>query len=67
MTAYRIYTIDAGNHIVSAAEIECDSDADACAEARQKLRQPYPAVEVWEGARKVVRIQQSATSTTQKT
>jgi hypothetical protein len=89
MALYRIYKVDADDHIADADNIECAgqtgrlrtishrghstqrkdagghadgvggrgtrNDEEACAKALQ-MQGAYPAVEVWEGARRVARM-----------
>jgi hypothetical protein len=52
---YRIYKISPDNHIAGPPdEVECASDQEAVAQAKQKLN--GLAVEVWQGARIVIRL-----------
>ena len=55
MALYRIYKLDADDHIADAENVECATDEEACAKALQ-MQGAYPAVEVWEGARRVARM-----------
>jgi hypothetical protein len=55
MALYRIYKVDADDHIADAENVECANDEEAGAKALQ-LKGAYPTVEVWEGARLVARI-----------
>jgi hypothetical protein len=55
MALYRIYRVDAADHIADAENVECADDEEACAKARE-MQGYYPAVEVWEGSRLVARI-----------
>ena len=54
MALYRIYKVDAADHIVDAENIECADDEEECAKAL-RMKGAYPVVEVWEGARLVAR------------
>jgi hypothetical protein len=47
--------VDTDDHIADAENVECANDADAYAKALQ-MQGAYPAVEVWEGARRVARM-----------
>ena len=51
---YRIYGIDAEDHIVHRDDFECGSDQEAITQASS--HQDFPAMEVWEGTRRVARI-----------
>ena len=55
MALYRVYKVDADDHIADAENLECANDDEARAKALQ-LKGDYPVVEVWEGARLVARI-----------
>jgi hypothetical protein len=55
MALYRIYRVDALDHIADAENVECANDDEARAKALQ-LKGSYPVVEVWEGPRLVARI-----------
>jgi hypothetical protein len=53
-TGYRFYLLDDGDHIAAVRVCECTSDADALLEADAFLQaSTYPAVEVWNGPRRV--------------
>jgi hypothetical protein len=55
MHEYRIYTLDAKGHIAGpATTLECVDDQAAVARAQQLVN--GRAVEVWKGARMVVRL-----------
>ena len=56
MPGYRIYYLGFDSYLIGAESITCASDADAVAAARQTLR-TYAAVEVWDGDRKVERLE----------
>jgi hypothetical protein len=57
MIAYRCYLIGEDGHIKNSQVIECPSDAAALAEAERGLAaSEYPAVEVWDKARRVGRV-----------
>jgi hypothetical protein len=43
---YRFYWLNANDRIVSAADIDCESDYDARHEASRRI-DGYPAVEIW--------------------
>ena len=62
MAGYRCYILDAGDHIVQAHDLDCESDAQAEATAENILAQdPYHrSVEVWHAARRVVKLQRDA-------
>ena len=56
MAHYRLYQLDPKNHIVGPPDvIECASDQEAVTLAEQDLN--GLAVEVWDGARKVIRLE----------
>jgi hypothetical protein len=51
---YRFYLLEDGDHIVAVKVCECTGDADALLEADAVLQaSTYPAVEVWNGPRRV--------------
>jgi hypothetical protein len=58
MANYRLYFIGADDHIVKAEVIDCPTDDDAIAAARVVCAE-HPAVEVWERARRVQRVDAS--------
>ena len=52
-TGYRFYLLQ-GGHIVAVKACDCSNDADAVLEADEFLKASvYPAVEVWNGHRRV--------------
>ena len=55
MHAYRCYLLDVQSHIASAKVVECLDDDEAKLRAREILagKPGYPAIEVWDGARRV--------------
>ena len=55
MATYRLFFIGEDDHIVKAEVVYCPTDDDAIAAARAACRE-HPAVEVWELARKVERV-----------
>jgi hypothetical protein len=55
MTYYRIYLLDAADRIFGVREAECESDQSAIEVGRPLLTR-WPAVEVWECARRVARL-----------
>jgi hypothetical protein len=51
---YRFYLLEQGDHIVAVKTCDCTNDADALLEADAVLQASiYPAVEVWNGPRRV--------------
>ena len=52
---YRIYWISTDDHIVGADDLECGSDQDAMTQGSSR-RAGAPAVELWQGTRRVARI-----------
>lgn len=56
MSEYRAYTVDENNHFVSHRAFVCDSDEDANTWTKQLL-DGHP-IELWSGARFVLRIEQ---------
>jgi hypothetical protein len=63
MTGYYVYLLDAGDHIVGRRLVEIETEDDAITAARELLAsgaEAYPAVELWQGSRKVKRIERSA-------
>ena len=62
MVGYRCYILDADDHIVQAHEFECETDGQAEATAEDLLAQdPYhEAAEVWNAARRVIKLERSA-------
>jgi hypothetical protein len=59
MANYRLFFIGRDDHIVKAELVDCPTDGDAIAAARAACRE-HPAVEVWELARWVERIDADA-------
>lgn len=57
MPSYRFYFMTVGDRIMRGQDVECDNDDDALARARS-LHNAH-GIEVWEGRRKVGRIQPS--------
>jgi hypothetical protein len=56
MLEYRIYTVKKDGHLAGLpAVIECQNDEAAVAEAKQRLDRLV--VEVWQGARVVIRLE----------
>jgi hypothetical protein len=54
MAGYRCYSLGEDGKIRSAVNIQCPSDAAAIKEAERRLATcGYPAIEVWQGARRV--------------
>jgi len=63
MAGYRCYLLDAEDHILQAHEIECDNDVQAQSAAQHFLtREPFHhAVEVWERARRIIKLDRQRT------
>jgi hypothetical protein len=55
MVLYRFYWFGSDGHIKSAENVECASDDEAAAKAREQIGS-YAAIEVWLGTRCVVRL-----------
>ena len=55
LVLYRIYGINADDHIVHRDDFECGSDQEAITQASNH-QDNFPAMEVWEGTRRVARI-----------
>jgi len=55
---YRVYFLDGADHIIRSQDLECDDDAQAIERLRQ-LNHAH-AVELWERARLVQRIEPPA-------
>jgi hypothetical protein len=55
MPFYRFYLLTMNDHIALRREAACDDDAHAIAQAAEVIAN-YPAVEVWEGERRVIRM-----------
>ncbi len=59
MSSYRCYCLDATNHVAADQFVECETDDLAQARANALLAvTPYPAMEVWDGARLVYQAKQ---------
>jgi hypothetical protein len=56
MRWYRVYCIGSDDHFTRGETIYCPSDAEALATAQRKVGN-HTAVEVWQGNRKVGRLQ----------
>jgi hypothetical protein len=54
---YRLYELDEGDHILKAISLEFSDDAQAVAAAQSRAG-PY-GVELWEGSRRIGRIERS--------
>jgi len=52
---YRLYFLDMADHIRRALDLECADDTEAMGVA--KARQDSGPVELWNGARRVLRIE----------
>ena len=62
MTIYRIYVLEDDGHIRFPPEIlQCEGDDVAIAEAARRLNRAV--VEVWDGARRVIRLDPISTET----
>jgi len=61
MAYYRVYLLDAADHIFEGQGIECDSDDTAIA-ASAEVANNF-AVEIWSGARKVAYVAADSTGT----
>jgi hypothetical protein len=61
MASYRLFFIGCDNHIVKAEVVDCPTDDEAIAAARAACGE-HPAVEVWERARRVERVNASITA-----
>jgi hypothetical protein len=58
MNQYRCYFLSPRNSIVGLEVIECESDEQACAKARQLIStRGHRAAEVWHGARRVCSVE----------
>jgi hypothetical protein len=55
MASYRLFFVGPDDHIVKAEVIDCPTDTEAVAVARASCIE-HPAVEVWEFARRVGRV-----------
>jgi hypothetical protein len=61
MAHYRLYFIGRDDHFMKAEVIECLTDGDALALARAACAE-HPAIEIWEGARRVDRVDADTTA-----
>jgi len=62
MSGYRLYLLERGDHIAAVRVCECTTDADALLEADAELQaSKYPAIEVWDGPRRVGMLSKPAT------
>jgi hypothetical protein len=62
MLGYYVYLLDARDHIVGRRLIEIDREDEAIEAARELLASgadAWPAVELWQGSRKVRRIERT--------
>jgi hypothetical protein len=55
MPHYRFYLLTADDHIALRREADCDNDAHAIAKAAEVIGH-YPALEVWDGPRRLTRL-----------
>ena len=62
MAEYRLYQLDAAEHIVAGFSVHCISDRAALAAAR-RLAQRAAAVEVWQNTRCLGSVRNSAGGT----
>jgi hypothetical protein len=62
MAEYRLYQLDAADHIVAGYNVHCISDRAALAAAR-RLAQRAAAVEVWQKTRCLGSVRNSAAGT----
>jgi hypothetical protein len=63
MIGYYLYLLDERDHIVARREVLSHSEAEAIAAARDVLSADAPhylAIEVWQGPRKIRRIERAA-------
>lgn len=61
MPGYRLYQLDKSDHITGPPkEFEFDNDQDALAKARQYV--DGKAIELWSGARRIIRIEPASES-----
>jgi hypothetical protein len=63
MLGYYVYLLDASDHIVGRRLIEIEAEDEAIKAASELLAsgvEACPAVELWQGARKVRRIERSS-------
>ena len=61
MREYRLYLLDDRDHIRSAVDLECEDDAQAIRLAKTSTSAP---MELWQGARKVKKIDAARTRST---
>jgi hypothetical protein len=61
MANYRLFFIGHDDHIIKAKVVDCPTDGDAVALARAACAE-HPAIEIWEGARKVDRVDADSTA-----
>jgi hypothetical protein len=59
MASYRLFFIGPDDHIVKAEVIDCSTDTEAVAVAVASCRE-HPAIEVWDRARRVERVDTAA-------
>ncbi len=57
MAHYRLYILDDADHIRSALDLDCADDAEAVGAAQ--AHKNGHAVELWKGARRVLRVEAS--------
>jgi hypothetical protein len=56
MPVYRIYALSPDGHVTAPAQlVECQDDNEAIRQARQYISEE--PIEVWEGAKRVVRLE----------
>jgi hypothetical protein len=57
MLTYRLYYLDASEHIVSHVVFECENDEDALIDARKLFaaNEKYPTFELWQEKRRLLR------------
>jgi hypothetical protein len=63
MLGYYVYLLDANDHIVGRRLIEIETEDEAIKAARELLAagtERWPAVEIWQGSRKIQRIERPA-------
>ena len=61
MASYRLFFIGHDDHIMKAEVVDCPTDGDAVALARAACA-VHPAVEIWQGARRVERVDADITA-----
>ena len=59
---YRLYELDEGDHILKAESLEFPSDAEAVAAAQDRAG-PH-GVELWQGSRRIGRVEPIVVATT---